>query len=102
MYIFLYNILFYNLYLFNLQTKDIEIHLSIGDSISCAILGPRSKMSCNFWTCTEDDYKKNIVADFSVDECDKLADYFLNNILEKIQSEDHPNSKQVIEIYFIL
>lgn len=82
-----------------MQTKDIEIHLSIGDSISCAILGPRSKMSCNFWTCTEDDYKKNIISNFSVDECDKLADYFLNNVLEKIQSEDHPNSKQVTNQY---
>lgn len=52
-------------------------------------------MSCNFWTCAEDEYQKEIVTKFAVDECDKLADYFLNNILEKIQSEDHPNSKQV-------
>lgn len=52
-------------------------------------------MSRNFWTCTEDEYKKKVVADFSFDECDKLADYFLNNILEKVDSEDHPNSKQV-------
>lgn len=74
-------------------TKDIEIHLSIGDSISCAILGPRSKMSRNFWTCNEDEFKKN-ESDLSVDECEKLADYFLNSILDKVQSEDHPNSKQ--------
>jgi len=38
-----------------------------------------------------------MVTDTSVDECDKLANYFLNNILEKVQSEDHPNSKQVIK-----
>ncbi|VVC26099.1 Hypothetical protein CINCED_3A017518 [Cinara cedri] len=76
------------------HTKDIEIHLSIGESLCCAILGPHSKMSCNFWTCAEDEYQKEIVTKFAVDECDKLADYFLNNILDKIQSEDHPNSKQ--------
>jgi len=54
-------------------------------------------MSRNFWTCNEDEFKKNIL-DVSVDECEKLADYFLNSILEKVQSEDHPNSKQVIKI----
>lgn len=53
-------------------------------------------MSCNFWKYTEEEYKKNITSDSSIDECDKLADYFLNDILEKVQSEDHPNSKQVI------
>ncbi|KAL5241701.1 hypothetical protein ACI65C_009111 [Semiaphis heraclei] len=74
-------------------TKDIEIHLSIGDSISCAILGPRSKMSRNFWTCNEEEFKKK-VSNLSVDKCEKLSDYFLNSILEKVQSEDHPNSKQ--------
>jgi hypothetical protein len=52
-------------------------------------------MSRNFWTLTEEEYKKKIVVDISIDECDKLADYFLNNILEKVNSEDHPNSKQV-------
>jgi len=52
-------------------------------------------MSRNFWTCTENDYKNKILSDIAVDGCDKLADYFLNNILEKVQSEDHPNSKQV-------
>jgi len=82
--------------LFAFQTKDIEIHLSIGDSICCTILGPRSKMFRNFWTTTDEEYKKNIAIDTSVDECEKLADYFLNNILEKVESEDHPNSKQVI------
>lgn len=55
-------------------------------------------MSRNFWTCTEDEYKKNTVSNYSIDECDKLADYFLNNILEKVQSEEHPNSKQVLKI----
>jgi len=55
-------------------------------------------MSRNFWTCNEDEFKKNIISDLSVDECEKLADYFLNSILEKVQSEDHPNSKQVIKI----
>jgi len=47
---------------------------------------------------TEDEFKKKIISDLSIDECEKLADYFLNNILEKIESEDHPNSKQVIKI----
>lgn len=54
-------------------------------------------MSRNFWTCNEDEFKKNI-SDLPVDECEKLADYFLNSILEKVESEDHPNSKQVIKI----
>lgn len=72
--------------------------MSIGDSISCAILGPLSKMSRNFWTLTEEEYKKEIVTDISIDESDKLADYFLNNILEKVNLEDHPNSKQVIKM----
>jgi len=54
-------------------------------------------MSRNFWTCNEEDFKKN-ESNLSVDESEKLADYFLNSILEKVQSEDHPNSKQVIEI----
>lgn len=80
------------------QTKDIEIHLSIGDSISCAILGPRSKLSRNFWKCSEEQYKNEKKVETSVDDCEKLADYFLNNILEKVESEDHPNSKQVIKI----
>lgn len=71
--------------------------MSIGDSISCAILGPLSKMSRNFWILTEEEFKKKIAADISIDKCDKLADYFLNNILEKVDSEDHPNSKQVIK-----
>lgn len=52
-------------------------------------------MARNFWTCTEDEFKKNVKSDISDDECEKLADYFLNSILEKVQSEDHPNSKQV-------
>lgn len=89
----------------NSQTKDIEIHLSIGESIACAILGPHSKMSRNFWKFTEEEDKKKELTEFSVDECVKLADYFLNSILEKIDSEDHPNSKQVIKIinyYFII
>lgn len=55
-------------------------------------------MSRNFWTCTEDDFKKKSVSDLSIDECEKLADYFLNNILEKVESEEHPNSKQVIKM----
>lgn len=54
-------------------------------------------MSRNFWTCTEDECKKKTFTNYSIDECDKLADYFLNNILEKIESEDHPNSKQVLK-----
>lgn len=54
-------------------------------------------MSRNFWTCTEDEYKKKVITNISVDECDKLADYFLNSILEKVESEDHPNSKQVVK-----
>lgn len=54
-------------------------------------------MSCNFWTYSEEEFQKKIVIDSSVDECDKLADYFLNNVLEKVESEDHPNSKQVIK-----
>lgn len=58
-------------------------------------------MSRNFWTCNEDEFKKNI-SDLSVNECEKLADYFLNSILEKVQSEDHPNSKQVIKIKIII
>lgn len=86
----------------NLQTKDIEIHLSIGESIACAILGPHSKMSRNFWKFTEEEDKKKELTEFSVDECVKLADYFLNNILEKISSEDHPNSKQVIKNDFCI
>lgn len=55
-------------------------------------------MSCNFWEYTEEEYQKKIETVSSVDECDKLAGYFLNDILEKVESEDHPNSKQVINI----
>jgi len=58
-------------------------------------------MSRNFWTCNEDEFKKNI-SNLSVEECEKLADYFLNSILEKVQSEDHPNSKQVVKIKIII
>ncbi|XP_050429969.1 proteasome adapter and scaffold protein ECM29 [Adelges cooleyi] len=76
------------------HTKDIEIHLSIGDSISCAILGPCSKMSRNFWTCTEREYQSTVPINSAVEECDKLSDFFLNSILEKAESEEHPNSRQ--------
>lgn len=75
--------------------------MSVGDSISCAILGPQSKMSRNFWTCSEEEYKKNVVPS-SVDDCNELADYFLNTLLEKVQSEDHPNSKQVTKSIYVL
>ncbi|XP_050523366.1 proteasome adapter and scaffold protein ECM29 isoform X2 [Daktulosphaira vitifoliae] len=86
------------------HTKDIEIHLSIGDSISCAILGPYSKMSRNFWMCTEQEYQNNLPINSAVEKCDKLADYFSNSILEKAESEDHPNSRQAccVWIYSVL
>lgn len=58
-------------------------------------------MSRNFWTCNEEEFKKK-VSNLSVDKCEKLSDYFLNSILEKVQSEDHPNSKQVIKIKIII
>lgn len=57
-------------------------------------------MSRNFWLCSEQEYQNNLAINSAIEKCDKLADYFSNSILEKAESEDHPNSRQVIESLF--
>lgn len=73
------------------QTKDINIHLSVGEALVCCVQGPASPERRDAW--------KTLPAEHTVaftKESNDLLVFLIDKLLS-IVSKTHPNSRQVIK-----
>lgn len=77
-------------YIFDIQqTKDIEIHLTLGEALVCCVQGQASPEARNAWITLPAEH----VVLYSK-ESDELLIHVLGELL-KVYKEPHPNLRQV-------
>jgi len=73
--------------------KDIELQLSIGESLVCAALGLNSPESRDPWTVKESDF-------IEPENAPTQLDFLMDELLDKYVAHHNPNVKQVITYSF--
>lgn len=81
--------------MFNTQTKDIEIHLILGEALVCCVQAQASPEARNAWTTLPAEY----VVPYSK-ESNELLIHVLGELLNVYQVP-HPNLRQVLYLYYI-
>uniref|UniRef100_A0ABD2WFD9 TOG domain-containing protein n=1 Tax=Trichogramma kaykai TaxID=54128 RepID=A0ABD2WFD9_9HYME len=75
---------------FYLQTKDINIHLSIGETLVCCVQGPASPENRDAWKTVPSDHKVPYT-----EESDSLLTFVVDKLLS-LANKTHPNSRQAV------
>ncbi|XP_072162436.1 proteasome adapter and scaffold protein ECM29 isoform X3 [Bemisia tabaci] len=72
--------------------KNIDIHLAVGETLVCCILGSSHKLARNMWVMSESEFSH------SSEDFYPILDEILSKLLEKV-SYLHPNSRQATCIW---
>ncbi|XP_065156025.1 proteasome adapter and scaffold protein ECM29-like [Atheta coriaria] len=79
------------------DTKDVEVHFTIGESLVMCIQGTTSSEARNAWVISSDDYSKSVQ---TVGNNDEDLSWLLDELL-KYSLSTHPNSKQAASIWLL-
>ncbi|XP_012265500.2 proteasome adapter and scaffold protein ECM29 [Athalia rosae] len=77
------------------ETKDIEVHLTIGESLVCCVQGQAAPVARDAWSTLPSQYKVAFT-----DESDKLLAWLLEELF-KLALSPHPNSRQAVCIWLL-
>lgn len=83
------------------ETKDVEVHFTIGESLVMCVQGVRSPEARNAWTVLPADHERtsNVQGDVQV-ELDEMLEWLLGELLN-FATGTHPNSKQSSSIWLL-
>lgn len=74
-----------------MQSRDVEVHLSVGEALVCCVLGPCSPVSRDPWMVLESEFKP---PEMSTSD-DKDLKWLYDKLLGDMVKQPHPNQKQV-------
>ncbi|XP_034253765.1 proteasome adapter and scaffold protein ECM29 [Thrips palmi] len=77
------------------ESKDVEVHLSIGEALVCCVLGPSSPVCRDPWTVLESEFKPS----GNVAEGD--FQWLFDKLLKNMVKEPHPNQKQACCLWLL-
>jgi proteasome component ECM29 len=81
------------------QTKQVELHMVIGESLINSALGVKSPAARNQWICMESDWKaptNNIMRD------NDYLEWLLDEILEKYIENSNPHLRQAASFWLLI
>lgn len=80
---------------FVLQTKDVEVHLTVGESLVCCVQGQASPEARDAWNTLPSEHKVGFTK-----ESDELLAWLLEELF-KLAVSPHPNSRQAVCIWLL-
>lgn len=72
------------------ESRDVEVHLSVGEALVCCVLGPSSPVARDPWTILESEFKSPEV---DLNQTMDLT-WLFDKLLKDMVNEPHPNQKQ--------